>query len=92
MAMNLPCLFTRVGLVNDDEDLDVAIVESEDVYGRRDHMVETVKTFLDGLATHTYEPRRWTLANATPQAHVAAWRTVMTDFAQRSGWNLELGE
>ena len=90
--MNLPCLFTRVGLMNDGEDLDVTIVESEDVYGKRDHMVETVKAFLDGLSTRTYTPRRWTMENATPEAHVAAWRTVMADFAQRAGWSLELGE
>ena len=92
MAMNLPCLFTRVGLMNDGEDLDVAIIESEDVYGPRDKMVETVKAFLDELSTRTYTPRRWTMANATPDAHVAAWRTVMNDFAERSGWNLGLGE
>ncbi len=91
MAMNLPCLFTRVGLMNDGEDLDVSIVESEDVYGPRDRMVETVKTFLDGLSTRTYTPRRWTMENATPEAHVAAWRKVMEDFSARAGWNLELG-
>jgi len=91
MAMNLPCLFTKVGLMHDGEDLDVTIVESEEVYGDRDLMVQTVKTFLDGLCTRTYNPRRWTMENATPTAHIAAWRRVMEDFSTRSGWNLELG-
>ena len=90
MAMDLPCLFTKVGLMNDGEDLDVAIVEPEAVYGERDAMVQTVEAFLDGLKARTYNPRRWTLENATPTAHVAAWRRVMEDFSSRSGWDLSL--
>ena len=86
MAMNLPCLFTRVGLMNDDEPLDVSIVESSEVYGSKKKLVETVQTFLEGLSTRTYQPRNWTMQNATPEAHVAAWRDVMGDFGERFGF------
>ena len=86
MAMNLPCLFTRVGLMNDDEPLDVSIVESSEVYGSKKKLVETVQTFLEGLSMRTYQPRNWTMQNATPEAHVAAWRDVMGDFGERFGF------
>ena len=83
MAMNLPCLFTKVGLMNDGEPLDVSIVESDAVYGKRALMTETVDSFLKGLSERAYSPRDWTMQNATPQAHVNAWREVMVDFGER---------
>ena len=86
MAMNLPCLFTKVGLMNDGEPLDVAIVESGAVYGKRDQLVETVSQFLTGLSDRSYTPRNWTMQNATPQAHVNAWREVMVEFGERFGF------
>jgi hypothetical protein len=86
MAMNLPCLFTKVGLMNDGEPLDVSIVESEAVYGKKDQLVETVSQFLDGLSERHYNPRDWTMQNATPEAHVNAWREVMVEFGERFGF------
>lgn len=83
MAMNLPCLFTKVGLMNDGEPLDVSIVERDDVYGKKDRLVETVSNFLNGLSERTYTPRDWTMQNATPEAHVGAWRDVMMEFGER---------
>jgi hypothetical protein len=49
-----------------------------------------VAAFLDGLSSRTYNPRRWTMDNATPTAHRAAWLQVMEDFSSRSGWDLSL--
>ena len=46
-------------------------------------LVETVSKFLDGLSERTYSPRDWTMQNATPDAHVNAWREVMIEFGER---------
>ncbi|MEM7154742.1 MAG: hypothetical protein AAF799_17970 [Myxococcota bacterium] len=91
MAMDLPCLFTRVGLMQDGEDLDVSIVDAEEVYGPRDRLETCVRQFLDGLTSRQYNPRRWSLANATPAAHAVAWRKVMVDLHKRGGWALPPG-
>ena len=91
MAMDMPCLFTRVGLMRDGQDLDVAVVEPEDVYGTPDKLVGTVSGFLESLETRTYSPRRWTLKHATPNAHRAAWHRVMKDFSSRFSVPLNLG-
>jgi len=91
MAMNLPCFFTEVGLMKDGEDLDVHVVPMDAVYGDSDRMVSEVAGFLDSLSTRTYQPRNWSLQNATQAANVAGWRKAMAILSERSGWQLELG-
>lgn len=90
MAMDLPCLFTRVGLMKDDEDLDVYVVPTEDVYGDKTRLIQAVGAFLEELPDRTWNPRRWTMANATPELYGDAWRGVMVDFQHMSEWDLGL--
>lgn len=90
MAMDLPCLFTRVGLMQDDEDLDVYVVPPEDVYGKKDLLIQSVGAFLEALSSRDWNPRRWSMENATPAVHRDGWRKVMMDFQRMSEWDLGL--
>ncbi len=77
MAMGLPCLFTRVGLMRDGEPLDVRIVDVRQVYGRRSGLIECVGAFLDGLNETAYNPHGWIEQNTSQQAFVEGWRNVI---------------
>ena len=91
MAMNLPCMFTRVGLFRDrNRPADPFIVEVDDAYGSRDRLVKAFSEFLATLDSREYAPRRWTLEHATLDVAAAAWRQVMLDYQTRSGWDLGL--
>ncbi len=89
MAMNLPCMFTAVGLMQDrNRPTDVFLVDPDEIYGHRGYLVKEVGTFLESLDCQTYNPRAWILANATLEISLASWTRVMTHFQQMSGWNL----
>ncbi|MEO1159477.1 MAG: glycosyltransferase [Pseudomonadota bacterium] len=77
MAMGLPCLFTRVGLMRDGEPLDVGIVDVRHVYGRQSALIECVGSFLDGLGETSYNPRGWIEKNTSQQAFIEGWRNVI---------------
>ncbi|WP_108882867.1 glycosyltransferase [Anderseniella sp. Alg231-50] len=80
MAMGLPCLFTRVGLMRDGEPLDVGIVDVGQVYGRRSGLIECVGSFLDRLGETSCNPRGWIEQNTSQQAFIENWKDVM------AGW------
>ena len=89
MAMNLPCMFTAVGLMQDrNRPTDVYLVDPDKIYGSRGSLIKEVGTFLESLDSRIYNPREWILANATPDISLDAWNRVMTHFQQMSGWNL----
>lgn len=80
MAMGLPCLFTRVGLMRDDESPDVGIIEVRQAYGRRKRLIDSVSSFLDGLDDASYSPREWIVEHASQQAFIASWDTVIASW------------
>lgn len=81
MAMNLPCLFTRVGLMKDpNAPADVFVIDAESAFNDTDYLVRSVGAFLDTLGSRTYRPRQWVLENATIEKAVAKWSEVMKDF------------
>jgi hypothetical protein len=85
MAMNLPCLFTRVGLALDGEPLDIACMPRSFVYGplapfRSRSLLHAVADFLKSLETRRYEPRRWIEANASLSATRASWALALSSF------------
>jgi hypothetical protein len=89
MAMNLPCMFTRVGLMQDpNRPDDVYLVEPREMFHDADRLVEEFGKFLETLDTRAYNPRAWTLANATREIAVQGWRKAMTSFQSMSGWDL----
>ncbi len=91
MAMNLPCLFTRVGLMLDaDGPTEVYLVDPERAFRDADYLLAEAGRFLESLASREYRPREWVLANATPDRAIAGWRAALADFEALSGWDLGL--
>ena len=91
IAMNLPCLFTAVGLMKDqNHPTDVYIVDPDDIYDNPQILVKEVGTFFNSLNTRKYNPRDWILANATPEINVKKWYQVMTHYQKLSGWDLDI--
>jgi hypothetical protein len=83
MAMNLPCLFTDVGLMRDGQPLDVKIIPAADAFRHPDRLQAHVAAFLASLEQRVWEPRKWTMEHATPAAHRRAWSEVMRDMKRR---------
>jgi hypothetical protein len=93
MAMDLPCCFSRVGLLRDPGgptevwSLDPALLR-----GRQPGLLEEVRSFLGSLDQRSYHPRPWILGHATLELAESGWRAVLGDFQARSQWDLGLGE
>lgn len=89
MAMDLPCMFTRVGLFQDPNGPeDIYLVDMEEMYENDDALFDEVGKFLDTLENRAYNPRDWVLANATMDIAVERWQAIMTDFERMSDWDL----
>lgn len=85
MAMNLPCLFTRVGLMLDGEgQLDVDVIGLRDAFFRPRRLQNRVGAFLEKLAPPRH-PRRWVEAHASFEANRAGWQRVIDDH-RRMRW------
>lgn len=81
MAMDLPCLFTEVGLMNDGKDqFDVATVHPWAAFGSKRLLLDAVGHFLESLDRRRYHPRRWVLEHASFEAYLTTWREVMANF------------
>jgi glycosyltransferase involved in cell wall biosynthesis len=81
MAMDLPCFFTRVGLMQDaDGPKDVYLVDPGRVRRRPAELVESFADFLASLETRTYHPRAWSERHASPEASRRGWQAVMNSF------------
>lgn len=90
MAMDLPCLFTRVGLMLDSRwSFDVRVISPRVAFRAPRRLVRHVEEFLDTLEHRTYHPRKWALEHASHEANLASWSAVMDDFSALSGWKLE---
>ncbi|MBW2445581.1 MAG: hypothetical protein JRG83_06620 [Deltaproteobacteria bacterium] len=85
MAMDLPCLFTEVGLFCDDVGADVATMPRRIAFGGRAGLIEAVGRFLGSLATRRFHPRAWSLEHASVPANVDAWGRVLASFDE-SPW------
>ncbi|HEV8149994.1 MAG TPA: glycosyltransferase [Gemmatimonadales bacterium] len=91
MAMNLPCLLTRVGLLRDaDGPREVWALDPRLLRGTPVALFGEVERFLASLPTRSYQPREWILAHATLAHAEARWRQVLLDFQALSGWELGL--
>jgi glycosyltransferase involved in cell wall biosynthesis len=87
MAMNLPCLFTEVGLMLDeDPGIDVEVVPVKTAFRAGAALIDTVGAFLDALDDKPREPRRWVVENCSLAQNVARWRAVVDDFDAMGGW------
>ena len=87
MAMNLPCLFTDVGLFRDEDGpTEVYRVETEKVFRDRTVLEREFAAFAASLDVRIYNPRIWMLRQATPEKSREGWRKVMAEFQRLSGW------
>jgi hypothetical protein len=85
MAMDLPCLFTRVGLMQDDDGpRDVQLIDPVRAFGDPEYLAAELAGFTDSLATRTYHPRRWVLEHASIELARARWAEVVERWRDRS--------
>jgi hypothetical protein len=85
MAMDLPCLFTKVGLMLDSEhrfgveqlDPQVAAVGGAP-------LVDATRRFLQAATEHPLHPRAWVTAHAGLEQAVAGWAAVLSKFDEGS--------
>jgi hypothetical protein len=83
MAMGLPCLFTRVGLLRDDGGpTEIETLDVETAYSDPARLVDAVGRFLQSLRTRRYDPRPWVLQHATLEHARIGWRRVMAELQQ----------
>jgi glycosyltransferase involved in cell wall biosynthesis len=86
MAMNLPCLFTRVGLMLDEgQDFDVSTIEPELAFNDPEALVTTVARFLEQAERQPRNPRAWVAEHASAEATRAGWLEVMAAFDAETG-------
>jgi hypothetical protein len=86
MAMNLPCLFSRVGLMLDaDQRFDVEQVDPDLAFGQPAALLQAVRAFLTSLQSRRYNPRAWVTDRASIEATRAAWSRCLEAF-DRLSW------
>jgi hypothetical protein len=95
MAMNLPCIFTDVGLARDVAPghvrLDVGLVDAKRAFRDPEYAALEVGRLLAAMRMHPPAPREFVRTNATPENARAGWRRVLADFAARTGRAIDLG-
>ena len=95
MAMDLPCIFTDVGLARDAKrgqvELDVALLDAKRCFESTAYLVEQVGQQLATLGRVRRSPRRFMLEHATPAAARERWRAVIEDLASLRGAPIDLG-
>jgi nucleoside 2-deoxyribosyltransferase len=78
MAMDLPCMFTRVGLMQDDDGpRDLRLVDPQLAFGDIDGLTSELAAFLASLDAHAYHPRQWVLDHASIELARARWADVV---------------
>jgi hypothetical protein len=83
MASDLPCLFSRVGLMRDrGGPSDVAVLEAGKALTDRATVLAAGREFLASLERRSYRPRAWVMANASPSAALRGWSKVVEDLDQ----------
>jgi glycosyltransferase involved in cell wall biosynthesis len=87
MAMNLPCMFTDVGLMRDSgRPRDIHVISAKRTFSDARYLHDELGVFLRSLDTESYTPRRWTLANATAEVALERWARAMDAFFRMAGW------
>lgn len=81
MAQGLPCLFTRVGLMQDADGPDeVTLLDPDRAFTDPDYLIDRTRSFLGSLSTWSGDPRRWILEHTQPAANRRAWEEAMHRF------------
>ncbi len=95
MAMNLPCIFTDVGLARDVAPghvrLDVGLLDAKRAFRDPEYAAIEIGRLLAAMRMHPPAPREFVQTRATPEIARMAWRRVLADFATRTDRALDLG-
>lgn len=88
MAMDLPCMFTTVGLLQDsNRPSDVYLIDADKVYTDNNNiLLEEARLFINSLKEKKYNPRKWILNNATSLISYKKWMQTMIEFQTLSKW------
>lgn len=91
MAMNMPCMFTKVGLMKDaDGPDDVFLIDPDTAFSDARALDSAFDEFTHTLETRTYRPRNWIVEHASRDVALAAWGNVVKSFTAMSGWDFRL--
>ena len=86
MAMDLPCLFTRVGLMQDEDGpTEVEVIDADRAFGDRAWLRERFGAFLGGLDEREVHPRQWVLEHAHLDVARRSWQRVIEDWQRLPG-------
>jgi hypothetical protein len=86
MAMDLPCLFTRVGLMQDEGGpTEVEAIDPQQAFSDPAWLVERFGAFLAGLDEREHHPRRWVVEHAHVDVARAGWQRVVDDWRTLAG-------
>ncbi len=81
MAMDLPCLFTRVGLMQDEDGPpDVEVIDMDQAFTDREWLGDRFADFVASLDQVERNPRRWVLEHAHIDVARASWQRVIDDW------------
>ncbi|MCH9688863.1 MAG: hypothetical protein K0V04_45945 [Deltaproteobacteria bacterium] len=81
MAMDLPCLFTRAGLMQDEDGPDqVHVIDMDRAFSDTQWLRERFAAFTESLETREVHPRQWVLEHAQLDVARASWQRVVDDF------------
>lgn len=85
MAMDLPCMFTRVGLMQDDDGpRDVRSIDPVRAFDEPEYVAAELAAFLESLEQREYHPRQWVLEHASIDLARARWAEVVELWRARS--------
>lgn len=88
MAMNLPCLFTRVGLMLDGaERFDVRVIEPRLAFRGGKPLAAAFSAFLEWSRERRPNSRAFCLEQTNLAANRKAWSQAVADFDQRFHWS-----
>jgi hypothetical protein len=80
MAMDLPCLFTKVGLLRDEgAPSDVMVMGRELARKKGERFLQVGGEFLRSLDERSYEPRKWVIENASREVATQRWARAVED-------------
>ncbi|MAL65488.1 MAG: hypothetical protein CMF94_05240 [Candidatus Marinimicrobia bacterium] len=97
MAMNLPCMFTNVGLMKDENrPKEVYLLDLNKIYKsyfgikiiNKMELIHQTGLFIKSLNNNDYNPRKWVLENAVASISNKKWEKTILDFQELSGWSL----
>ena len=96
MAMNLPSMFTNVGLMKDENrPKEAYLIDLNKIY-KSYFGIKIIKNrinspnglFIKSLNNNDYNPRKWVLENAVASISNKKWEKTILDFQELSGWSL----